>query len=400
MPTRQRVRSAGWTRLSAVGAMTGLLVLSVVVSPALASPPAWSSPHVVASNLNGGAAASVNAISCPVPGACAAGGSFTDGKGTDAFVVAQHDGHFSAALEVAAALNTGAQAAVGAISCSAAGDCGAGGSYTSALGAEAFVTTESNGHWGPAVELAAALNVGNDAYVQTISCTGPGDCTAGGGFQDATGSQAFVATESHGHWGPAVTVAGLLNAGLSASVSAVSCTAPGDCAAGGQFAPAPPGTTKYDPFVVSETHGHWSSAEEVAATINTQHEGYVASISCSGLGACGAAGADTGASGPQGFVVSEAHGHWGAAAAVRGAPPNPKDFPAGASTISCASAGTASRVATSRSPEASRPTSRRRRRVTGASSAPWPSRSMRRGTPRSGRCRAPRPATALPSATT
>jgi hypothetical protein len=83
-------------------------------------------------------------------------------------------------------------------------------------------------------------------------------------------SQAFVITELNGTWGRLQPVPGLagMNVGQMAQIASVSCSAPGDCGAGGSYAgtksvgdqPAPP---PEQAFVVTETDGTWGRSQEV-----------------------------------------------------------------------------------------------------------------------------------------
>lgn len=88
-----------------------------------------------------------------------------------------------------------------ALSCPSAGNCGAGGSYISGLDqygnplADGFVVGGRDGGWAilevpPAL---AALDVGGNAAVNSVSCPLAGTCVAGGSYTDPAGhTQAFV----------------------------------------------------------------------------------------------------------------------------------------------------------------------------------------------------------------
>src|SRR5258708_3782508 len=57
--------------------------------------------------------------------------------------------------------------------------------------------------WGAAQEMpgSAALSQGGDAQVNSVSCSSPGNCSAGGFYTDsAGGDQAFAASEVKGTW--------------------------------------------------------------------------------------------------------------------------------------------------------------------------------------------------------
>ena len=138
-----------------------------------------------------------------------------------------------------AALNAGGNAQVLSVSCWRADYCAAGGFYTRKLGyQQAFVVLEHAGRWGKATEVpgSAALNAGGKAEVASVSCVSGGACTAGGFYTEhGKTTQGFVVTERGGRWSQGRAVPGLAAltpSGQDAQVETVSCT-PGYCAAGG-----------------------------------------------------------------------------------------------------------------------------------------------------------------------
>jgi hypothetical protein len=144
----------------------------------------------------------------------------------------------------------------------------------------------ANGHWGTAEQMPgiAALNTGDYAVVNAISCASPGDCSAVGRYNVSSSTvdqQAFVASQAHGVWGKAEEVPGTpaLNKGGFANVFAVSCPSAGNCGAGGFYA----GRAGYEQaLVVSEVNGVWGKAEKVPGTaaLNTGRQANVYSVSC------------------------------------------------------------------------------------------------------------------------
>jgi hypothetical protein len=87
-----------------------------------------------------------------------------------------------------------------------------------------------------------------------VSCAAPGDCSAGGYDTGPRGiSHAFVVGQAHGGWGQARQVPGLaaLTKGGNSEIDAVSCAAPGHCAAGGLL--IPPHSKHVQVFVVTQT---------------------------------------------------------------------------------------------------------------------------------------------------
>jgi hypothetical protein len=241
---------------------------------------------------NGG----VSWLSCPSPGNCLAVGSYAVGHSdrSEPFVDAEHKGIWGAATQLpgAAALNAGGQSGLYSVSCTSAGNCAAGGSYLNAAGdGEALLTTEHHGVWSTAEEVPgiAALNDGGTSELNSVSCGSPGNCDAGGFYAAGTSVQAFIVIEKNGSWGQAEEVPGTmaLNTGMDASILSLSCTS-AECGAGGSYAG---GQNRQQAFIVTERSGSWGPAAEVGGTakLNTGGRAEVASVSCAS-GLCSAGG--------------------------------------------------------------------------------------------------------------
>src|SRR5262249_43100973 len=180
------------------------------------------------------------------------------------------------------------------------------------------------GTWGTAQQVPgiAALNKGGLAKVTSVSCAKPGDCSAGGLYEDASSKfQAFVAGEVNGVWGKAQQVPGTaaLNKGGLADIPAVSCARAGACSAGGSYLDA---ASKFQAFVAGEVHGARAKAQQVPGTaaLNTGGSARILSVSCARAGGCSAGGFYEDASGHrQAFVAGEVKGVWGTAQQVPGA---------------------------------------------------------------------------------
>jgi len=215
-------------------------------------------PGTVALNKNGGAA--VNEVSCASAGNCSAGGTYSDGAGRiQAFVAGETNGAWHSGIEVpgTAALNQGGDAEVNSVSCGSAGNCSAGGFYTdSTVHSQAFTAGETNGTWHTAKQVpgTATLNQGGGgAHLISLSCASAGNCSAGGFYTDSTNhQQVFVADQTNGTWRSAIEVPGTaaLNQRGNAWLSSVSCASPGNCSAGGYYTPS---EFLQEAFVVNET---------------------------------------------------------------------------------------------------------------------------------------------------
>ncbi len=250
-----------------------------------------------------------------------------------------------------AALNKGGFADVNSVSCPTAGDCGAGGDYADAsLHQQAFVVSETNGTWRKAEEVpgSAALNTYGIASVSVVSCTSPGNCSAGGFYYvKAHDQQGFVVNETDGTWGTAQQVPGLsaLNTERYAAITGISCTSPGNCGAGGYYSIPVDGFAYSEAFVVSEKNGTWGKAEEVPGTaaLNAGGDAAVSSVSCAPAGNCSAGGAYAGTgTTEQAFVVNEVNGTWRKAEEVPGTAALNAGGDAAVSSVSCAPAGNCS----------------------------------------------------------
>ncbi len=272
----------------------------------------WGTPQEVATILNLGGNASVNAISCPAVNSCVATGFYTDAASQhQAFIVEETDGTWGSTQIVAGALNVGGDAVAMTVSCAAAGSCVIGGRYEDASRAQqAFIAEETGGAWNSGVEVAGGLNLGDSALVTSVSCPGVGACTVAGQYAPhAHTSQAFVMNEYSGTWAKPIEVVGALNLGMDSTVSEVTCAAIGGCAAGGSYETAAHTT---QPFVVDESNGHWGQAVTLTSPVKTVTNAQVTAIGCTAAGACTAAGNySTTSSATFAFVASESNGAWG-----------------------------------------------------------------------------------------
>jgi len=272
--------------------------------------------------LNAGGNAYVNSISCSSAGNCGAGGTYTDGSGnTQGFVVNEVNSTWSNATEV---VDPSAKAGVGSfginsISCAGSGSCSAVGEDLASSGSSVgYAVTETNGVWSNAIELSITTSFGvGGTGLAAVSCTSPGNCSADGNglFPDkaATSGTAFVpyvVDEINGTWGTPIEFPGLgvLNAGMNASINDISCSSPGNCSAGGNYAD---GAGIAQAFVDSEYRGTWEIALQVPSISRlTVSNSTIDSISCTSFGNCGAIGSYANGTKTYDFVVEEYEGTW------------------------------------------------------------------------------------------
>jgi hypothetical protein len=277
----------------------------------------WGNATEVAgtAGLNAGGLALLSSVSCGSPGNCEAVGSYTDATNVlQDFVVSESGGTWGNAVEIPglATLNVTGVSSSPNISCSSSGNCSIAGTYGDASkDLQVFVANEVDGAWSSAVEIpgSAALNVGGSASVSGLACSSAGNCNAIGSYTDASNDvQAFTANEVNGVWSSAIEVPGLgvINTGGDAVLLGVSCSANGNCSAGGFYST---GTNTFEAFVVNEVNGSWANAIEVPGTsaLDVDNGAAVIAISCSNDGSCVAGGSYSDSSNlGQAFVVDAA----------------------------------------------------------------------------------------------
>jgi hypothetical protein len=252
-------------------------------------------------------------LSCASAGNCSAGGGYTLNGTHDqnGFVVNEKNGKWGKAIAVPglSALNASGEAEVDQISCASAGNCVAGGTTDSPT-EQAFVVREKNGTWGKAIVVPGlkALNTGELAGVQSISCTSPGNCAVGGTFE-GDGIQAYVISEKNGAWGKAIEIPNLatLNRGADVDIVEVSCASAGNCAAGGEYNLTQSNDTPTKAFVATESKGVWGMATQPPGlnTLNFGSSG-INAVSCPSSGHCAAGGSyDDHSENTQGFIINQ-----------------------------------------------------------------------------------------------
>ena len=283
---------------------------------------------------------SSDSISCPSPGNCAAGGSYSKiGGGFQAFVDDETNGHWGKPLRLSGAGLRGAfYAQVNAMSCSSAGNCTASGDASLTSTDELFAVSEVAGHWQQAAAIPLASSVTDVANIESMACASPGNCAAAGSYEYSirhiTNEQPLVVSESGGHWNQAQNVPGLtrpLKGGVGRAES-VACAAPDTCTVGG-FTP------NGRAFVVSETGGTWGQRAIISGAALGTKILLITAVSCSSAGNCAAGGYDYNASGQGAFVVSETGGTWGQAQHIPGLAALNTGRHAQVNAISCPSAG-------------------------------------------------------------
>ena len=301
----------------------------------------------------GPASSAVSVVSCASAGNCSAAGYYPSrgsqsGQNLGGYVVNEVNGTWHTVIKIAGITlspHGGGTAQPSSVSCAEAGECSVVGDYEAAPGApyHAFITSEVHGAWHAATEVPGlvALDHGGNAELGSVSCTAPGDCSAGGGYAaSASIFQAFVVDEIHGIWHTAITVPGItrLNHG-GADITGNSCVSPGNCGAVGEYQDIA-GRTQV--FAVTEVNGTWHHAMAIPGIAGLNAGGFasVASVSCASAGNCSAGGTYTdSAKHVQAFIVNEVNGTWHDAIKVPGTAALEHGCGAGLNSVSCASAG-------------------------------------------------------------
>ncbi len=140
-------------------------------------------------------------MSCSSVGNCSAGGHF-ESTNIEPFVVNESNGSWGSAEEVPgieklnnAPSGSSIGASINQVSCYLPGNCGAVGYFSnSSKVQEAFVVSEIGGVWGGAIIVPGVRSLGAASQLSTVSCVRSGSCIALGGVAKAANStyQPFV----------------------------------------------------------------------------------------------------------------------------------------------------------------------------------------------------------------
>ena len=190
----------------------------------------------------------IMSVSCSSAGNCAAFGTYgTDSGTTPSYVVSEARGVWHKAIRLPGVT-------IDAISCGAAGNCVAGGysvAHVITSSGHAITVGEVRGKWGKPHDLTGTpAKASGVPRVTAVSCRSAGNCTAGGDYATKDGVQAFVATESKGAWRKAEQLPGIaaLNVGRNSALFSLSCASAGNCSTGGYYVDA----KGFEAFVADE----------------------------------------------------------------------------------------------------------------------------------------------------
>jgi hypothetical protein len=276
----------------------------------------------------------LSALACGRTGWCALSGQSEKpdsfGRGGRPFVVSEHHGTWSQAQAVPglAALTGSWAAGVAVISCDTGDSCTAAGDYRdhAVRNDEPFVVTDQAGRWGRARPLAGSASLGA-SYISALSCTQPGDCSAAGTEgDDDTGTPVglFTVTEAGGTWHPASRLDGTIRLPYpvdTENITALTCTAPGQCTALGTYATNANSEDSVPVdgplFEAVQARGRWSAIHAVRG-LPSDAVTWTTSVSCANAGSCAAGGYwlsnptgdEHSISSHHAFVATETRGTW------------------------------------------------------------------------------------------
>jgi hypothetical protein len=270
----------------------------------------WGTAQPVPGLATTSPGSAVTSVSCPFPGSCGLGGYYTGkSRHSQAFVANEVNGTWRKAQQVpgTATLNAGGDAGVTSVSCPAAGTCVAAGVYRPKEGpGQIFVVSQSAGQWKRAIQLPGSgkLVTHNGSTVGEVSCASATTCEVGGTLQTgASSTRGFFAGETSGRWGKLYVVPD----GTGSTITALSCPAPGYCAAGGQQINPSSASFPASTIAIDEAAGRWGKTVSLAGGyIGASDTESVYAVSCAAPRSCGAGGNLGGGKGrPYAVVANE-----------------------------------------------------------------------------------------------
>jgi hypothetical protein len=271
----------------------------VGAGPAAASAPTsgWTAgatatptgPDTPGSNPN----ATWSSVSCVSSVFCAAAGYYS-GTSTDLPLLGvETEGTWSTS-QAPLPTNAGSppESRLSTVSCSAAGTCVAIGFYEDAGGnAHGLIETLSGATWTPLdapVPADAATGASFDAFLQSVDCLTAQSCVAVGDYQGTSGSGGefgLFDTETNGTWAAqAAPQPSAAAATQQVSLSGVSCSTPGPCAAIGHYVVGSGPSNTIPSFLLQQSAAGIWSAEDAPlpsdAATGTSAQDQLSAVSC------------------------------------------------------------------------------------------------------------------------
>lgn len=310
-----------------------------------------------------GASVALSSVSCASAGNCSAVGSYVaTGSRFEGLLLSESDGVWATGVEAVLPANADASfpnASLSSVSCGSPGNCSAVGVYNLEEGqgmattSRGLLLTEKDGSWGAGVEPVLPPSGESDSVMlNSVSCASAGNCVAVGLYNDSSGLEGLLLTESAGAWetgSKAVPPADASSYPIPSTVlNSVSCPSAGNCAAVGTYV----GSSTTEGVLLTETAGKWSTGVRATLPPDADPEwGFgLHAISCASAGNCTAVGyySDSltyeGVSGDEGLLVTASDGVWSDGTEVELPADAPIGGQAGLTSVSCPTADSCSGV--------------------------------------------------------
>ncbi|MDQ6804365.1 MAG: Ig domain-containing protein [Actinomycetota bacterium] len=326
-------RSRPSTLIGLLAGLSVMLLAGNATRAAAATPgPVWpaATELPLAADVNPTLASQLNqlySVACTSAGNCVGVGIYSDvSNNRRAMVVSETSGTWGRPSKVTLPNDAAASsqsAPLQSVSCASPGNCVAGGDYqNTSASTTAMIVTETDGTWGQASALILPADAKNfESEVKSVACTSPGNCIAGGDYTSMTNDLvAMYATETNGVWGQAakLTLPGDAVANGSgnqvSALNSVTCTTAGNCVGSGYYR----GSTGRQAMLATETGGLWGPATEVVLPTGAKTSSQSAilnSVTCPSQGSCVAVGnySESVSNATQAMRVTETSGVWGPA---------------------------------------------------------------------------------------
>jgi hypothetical protein len=239
-------------------------------------------------------AADLNAIDCPAPGTCVAIGDDNESGHARPFIETLSGGNWTAAwapLPAGAAPASATGAGLSGVACPGTGSCVAVGGYTERGGntATALIDTLAGGQWtAAAAPLPADAVAGQFASLSGVSCPAPGSCVAVGSYTQRSGPRFLAETLSGGTWNAAAPPLPADASGSQKSLTlldSVACQTLGRCVAVGSYGV---GSATVDGAIDTWSGGTWTAATAPlpGGAATTDQLVLVSQVVCPASGAC------------------------------------------------------------------------------------------------------------------
>lgn len=258
-------------------------------------------------------------VSCATDGSCAAVGDYLDPAGYQQGLLETLSGGSWTATEGARATSSsGGLMNIRSVSCGATGQCMAAGDYASGSSYSPLVYELTSGAWHVEAAPPPPPDYQTGLVLSSVSCPDASDCVIVGSYdsdnsQGSVTSQGVILSMSAGTWSaeeaplppnadPAADSVGLQ------VLDSVDCTAPGTCVAGGGYVDT---SGNGDALLLDLQSGSWSPSEAPVPAGEVNQWAIIQSISCPSAGACVADGSTLSSTGVQtGMLLTQSSSGW------------------------------------------------------------------------------------------